>query len=312
MNKEFRIFFSWQSDLDADKTRTFIGECIKKSGNLSGVSVILDEDTRDLPGSPDIVKTIFAKIDKCDLFIADVSIVGKYATDDDSVPMPNPNVMLELGYALKTVGEERVCCIMNTEFGKPEELPFDLQHRRITQYNTKNREKTIERIVGIIKKQILDLSQKTFPKKGYPYHIIGSYIGGKIESRLIPLDIDARYQEQRRILCDEAKAKFNEISSICVDKDNKEESSTRDIYKRITHPIRIDPAEVKQKIQKYLDIELKDEFFDFYAFDYGEDIYGGYVCSGDENVKLKYKSFFELYSQLEMMRFFDDYSRSLT
>jgi hypothetical protein len=53
---------------------------------------------------------------------------------DTERPSPNPNVLVELGYALRALGEERVILVMNTAFGKPEALPFDLRRKRITPY----------------------------------------------------------------------------------------------------------------------------------------------------------------------------------
>src|SRR5205823_3575063 len=44
--------------------------------------------------------------------------------------MPNSNVLVELGYALARLGNERIVCVMNEAFGKPTDLPFDLAHRR--------------------------------------------------------------------------------------------------------------------------------------------------------------------------------------
>jgi hypothetical protein len=44
---------------------------------------------------------------------------------------PNPNVMIELGYAARSRGWDRIIPIMNTSGGtSPEQLPFDLRHRR--------------------------------------------------------------------------------------------------------------------------------------------------------------------------------------
>ena len=43
---------------------------------------------------------------------------------------PNANVMLELGYAVGILGWDRVICVMNDHFGKPDDLPFDVRHRR--------------------------------------------------------------------------------------------------------------------------------------------------------------------------------------
>ena len=106
MAKEFKVFFSWQSDLSANQTTRFIEESIELAKTLLPDSIILvpDEATRNRLGTPDIMNSIFEKIDDCDLFIADVTIVGQYSipVEDGEDPivkyLPNPNVILELGY----------------------------------------------------------------------------------------------------------------------------------------------------------------------------------------------------------------------
>ena len=82
--------------------------------------VTADRDTQGVFGSPDIVETIFSKIDDCDIFVADVSAVTTYPVlDSEGIPTdrikatPNPNVLLELGYAVRVLGWENVICIMN-------------------------------------------------------------------------------------------------------------------------------------------------------------------------------------------------------
>jgi len=58
-------------------------------------------------GSPPIVDTILAKIAACDVFVPDVTFMpasGERRT-------PNPNVMIEYGYALKTPGPERIVAV---------------------------------------------------------------------------------------------------------------------------------------------------------------------------------------------------------
>lgn len=84
MAKEFKIFFSWQSDLSANQTTRFIEESIEIAQTLLPDSIILvpEEATRNRLGTPDIMNSIFEKIDDCDLFIADVSIVGQYSIGD--------------------------------------------------------------------------------------------------------------------------------------------------------------------------------------------------------------------------------------
>jgi hypothetical protein len=84
-----------------------------------------------VPGAPDIAATIFQKIDACDVFVCDVSIIGR---SEGGRPTPNPNVMLELGYAIKTLGWGRVLLLMNEAYGGVADLPFDLRTKRVVRY----------------------------------------------------------------------------------------------------------------------------------------------------------------------------------
>jgi len=92
----------------------------------------LDRDTEGQPGAPDVAETIFAKIDNCDMFVCDVSIIAGTETDK---PTPNPNVLLELGYAARRLGWDRVTNVFNRFYGTIEELPFDLRKRRVVKYS---------------------------------------------------------------------------------------------------------------------------------------------------------------------------------
>lgn len=134
------IFYSWQSDLPNNKNRSFIEVCIKKSiENITSddinLEIAIDRDTKDSVGTPDIASTIFSKIDKTSIFIADISFINPNSTERKT---PNPNVLIELGYAAKTIGWENIICIFNTEYGKIEDLPFDLRFRRPLGYEIKN------------------------------------------------------------------------------------------------------------------------------------------------------------------------------
>lgn len=48
---------------------------------------------------------------------------------------PNPNVMIELGYAIKSLDWDRIILLYDKDFGEIEELPFDINHRRITSFS---------------------------------------------------------------------------------------------------------------------------------------------------------------------------------
>jgi hypothetical protein len=131
------IFYSWQSDLPNGTNWGFIQRALEKaikSIKADAETVLepcIERDTAGVPGSPDIASTIFRKIDACQVFVGDVSIVNPTSSDRKT---PNPNVLLELGYAAKTLTWENVICVCNTACGKVEELPFDLRLRRVCTY----------------------------------------------------------------------------------------------------------------------------------------------------------------------------------
>ena len=216
-----KIFYSWQSDLPNSKTRGFIQDCIDAAiKHLADIVFIeADRDTQGELGSPDIVETIFSKIDECDLFIADVSIVNKYNAVDDNGKKskaiklsPNPNVLLELGYAAKTLTWERVVCIMNTDYGKVGELPFDLEHRRPLQYSLDGQKKSEVReyVRNIIVGNVLNAMEQGVRAKGNAAnHIVGgiSMENGEISNSITPLDLR---------LTNSFKTKYDELKDACL------------------------------------------------------------------------------------------------
>lgn len=166
-NRPIAIFYSWQSDLPNNKTRGFIQSCIEAAVKSLRDAVVVDaqRDTDGVPGTPDIVQTIFSRIDECDLFIADVSTVGMYTPENhpDRIKlMPNPNVMLELGYAAKSLDWSNVICLKNTDFDSQGELPFDLAHRRLTGFSLECNKVADERkrIRDIIASTVMDYERE--------------------------------------------------------------------------------------------------------------------------------------------------------
>jgi hypothetical protein len=129
------VFWSWQSDQPSRETRSLIRDALIAA--LDRIAVDLEEadrpeidhDTKDMPGSPDIVASILAKIEAAAVFIADVTPI---AVTDGGKHVANPNVLIELGYAKRALGTERVITVWNTALtdAKPEDLPFDMRHRR--------------------------------------------------------------------------------------------------------------------------------------------------------------------------------------
>jgi hypothetical protein len=127
------VFFSWQSDIRGAACRTLIQSALEgAAANISGddsiaIEAVIDRDTQSVPGAPDIGATILSKIDAAAVFVADVTIVGQ---TNAGRPTPNPNVLVEFGYALKTLGWSRMLLVQNAAFGGPEALPFDLRQKR--------------------------------------------------------------------------------------------------------------------------------------------------------------------------------------
>lgn len=161
---------------------------------------------------------IFDKIKECDLFIADVSIVNKYtavvddmqdgpaetvsdATEPGSFDgtkanpkdidvessdkpkmkirySPNPNVLEELGFAAAIVGWNYVICLMNTDYGDEDDLPFDLKHHRIFKFSTKDksRSEVVKELRDVVSSHIMDLVENGIrPKDGHADHVVGYY-----------------------------------------------------------------------------------------------------------------------------------------
>lgn len=127
------LFYSWQSDRGGALCRHFIRRALDEAAarieDERGIVVVIDSDTAGVAGTPPVTETILEKIRACDIFVADMSFVG--ATEEDPPKLlPNPNVMAEYGYARAVKGNDRILLVMNTAFGPPAGLPFDLQAMR--------------------------------------------------------------------------------------------------------------------------------------------------------------------------------------
>ena len=130
------VFFSWQSDLP--ETRSTILWALERAvrglnrGGTLEEALRVDQDTDKVAGWPDIAATILSKIERCELFVADLTPIN--GPDSEARLTPNPNVMLELGYALATgMGRTRIVCIVNNAYvpeGDLSRLPFDVRGSR--------------------------------------------------------------------------------------------------------------------------------------------------------------------------------------
>jgi hypothetical protein len=130
------VFWSWQSDAPKRETRDLIHEAVKSAVNelaaeLEEVQRIeVDQGAKGVIGMEIIAEEILRKIDRAFAFVCDVSTVATIGEGVDRKCIANPNVMLELGYARKSLGPARVIPVFNRAIGATrfEDLPFDLRH----------------------------------------------------------------------------------------------------------------------------------------------------------------------------------------
>ncbi len=353
MAQNFKIFYSWQSDLPGKDTRNIIGDSIDATVKFMAniITIIPDRDTRDRTGSPNIEQTIFEKIDDCDLFIGDLSIVTSYVDKDGNTKYsPNPNVLIELGYAVKVLGWENVICFLNTDFGEEKLLPFDLNHHRVTGYSLKSKAK------AEIKKDLRDIISSTImtlmeqgirPKAGFAAHIVGSYNfkTKTVTEKIAPYDIqncdfNARYKD---FLLQKAKEKLDEamaiqISLVCnpeevVEKQKKSECGDNETieYKGITinrdkikeldffHYQKVEICEkekekLRSNVEKYFNINLGEEFFDLGNLETSTVMIGlpgmGRQYRGDRGAEEKYHLIHDCLYQFEKIELFEEYLKT--
>ena len=137
---EKTIFYSWQSDKPNSTNHGFINECLKKAIKKAGAAETIDESPRiedansGTRGAHDIAATIFDKIAKAHIFLADVTLIDDPPIDPEARRFPNPNVLIELGFAAASLSWHNLIFVCNTHFGPIEKLPFDIRTRSIVRY----------------------------------------------------------------------------------------------------------------------------------------------------------------------------------
>ena len=153
------VFYAWQSDSPERVNRFFIRGALKKAiGHITksrngATPLEYDDATRRTAGSVMIVDSILNKIDRCDVFVGDISIIS--TGQDGARRVPNPNVLFEAGWAAARLGWNRVVLVFNSATGTLEnDVPFDLRGRLILQYEleecTADRKGVEERLVGAL------------------------------------------------------------------------------------------------------------------------------------------------------------------
>lgn len=130
-----KIFYSWQSDTPYNIGKVFIREALDLAVSKISESMdfseadrpSIDQDTQEVMGSPVIAGTIYEKIRNANIIVSDVTLIG---SSKNGKKLINSNVGIELGFTHGVHGDEVVLAVMNTYYGKPADLPFDLRHRR--------------------------------------------------------------------------------------------------------------------------------------------------------------------------------------
>lgn len=209
------IFYSWQSDLPNKDNRSFIENCIEKSikkikvGFEVGLTVAIDRDTKKMVGTPDIAGTIFDKIAKADVFVCDISIING---NEQGRKCPNPNVLLELGYAVKTLGWDRIICFYNIKYGSIDKVPFDLSHRRIFCYDSdkENEKEEVSRALAVGIKEMMS--------KGLVGNPLRDHMKGRIDYCILEILKQISCILYNTITMSDALGKFTDVLKLTEEK----------------------------------------------------------------------------------------------
>jgi hypothetical protein len=145
------------------------------------IELSIDRDTKNEPGTPDITESLFKKIDHSKIFIADISIINYNSNDRKT---PNPNVLIELGYAARVLGWEKVICIYNADFGSLKDLPFDLRQRRPIVYSLNSSPKATVRTA--VSKAIVS-SINNLHSSGSLFDSVNDYLKVQVDTEILTI-----------------------------------------------------------------------------------------------------------------------------
>lgn len=348
----FTIFYSWQSDLNKNRNLYFIRESIDKAVKLAheseSVEAVRDEATMDVTGSPDIVQTLLSKIEACDMFIADVSLCYEHNDNKGVKKSPNPNVLIELGYAAHILGWDRIICVFNDEYGEPKDLPFDIEHNRLARYKLTgiSRREASCKLAGIIVDNITKLRDKgPRAKNGASLFTVGTYdessnkVIGSIspvclEERVNNCLIDELSDKARRLVVEinNLSEKMAEEKAVCEKnrQDNEaflkmlnfpayedlQKAFSTSAFEKNTKPVEafcIDT--VASWLDQYLSVRPDDKFFDFGSltvteFDFG--IQKDKKYNGSKSEKSKYELYKELYKTLYQIKIRSEFVKTFS
>ena len=148
----YRIFYSYQSDVEKKLNHAFIRDAINDAiARITEFSIgSLIEGFYGVGGNPPLAQVMFDQSKGSDIFIGDVTFTSSKIWQSQGVkveedantylieidkpinlkPAPNPNVLLEAGYSWALKSHYRTILVLNEAFGRPSELPVDMQGLR--------------------------------------------------------------------------------------------------------------------------------------------------------------------------------------
>lgn len=261
--------------------------------------------------------------------------------------MPNPNVMLELGYATHVVGWDRVICVLNSDYGAPENMPFDIANRRLTPFSLKGGKskgevrRYIKGVIQDIVENILENGKRV--KTGFSDLRLGCFVDGAVSNMLQPTEVSSSvsFVKHKARILDESLKLVEQIRCNKVvetsELQSKEETNDEDKKKtRDATPIRSDgsiltpvasPFKLNlfnlQKVhindedrdsiinlcKKYLVIDISDdtEFFNIGNLERKSDFISSYSYEGTKEEEDKYDSIMMLKCNLHRVQMMDWY-----
>lgn len=177
-------------ETEVNYNKRFILDALKKveqrlrnDPEFKEVTFEFQEGVTGEPGSPGVADKNKKRIESCDIYIADLSIVNYYSAilralfiifKQSYRPHINDNVMIEYGHAESKLGNENIIGIINTAYGSPRKdekiLPFDIRALRFPieyklNLSTKNekvktKEKLAHDLLGAIKTIAIEVLRK--------------------------------------------------------------------------------------------------------------------------------------------------------
>lgn len=194
MNKKYTLFFSWQSD--DTKSQKILESKLQAAIDFlkenEGIDLTIDYSTLGKSGMASIDQTILEKIDACDIFLADITPLISYSKTEGNgqsviKEMPNPNVLLELGYAMSAIGVDYVIPVAHQGKWVAANLPFDINHHTIYSFNSTNCD-----LVPLIQSVIAHIKQYGRHRhKAMPYFVHKFFvITEQLKDRILKREFD--------------------------------------------------------------------------------------------------------------------------